>query len=44
MSAFNQPSVIGATALNAALKTHAPATPYPVTSGARKGQKLVPGP
>ena len=30
-------------ALNAALKTHAPATPYPVTEGARKGQKLVLG-
>lgn len=30
-------------ALNAALKTHAPATPYLVTEGARKGQKLVLG-
>lgn len=30
-------------ALNAALKAHAPATPYPVTEGARKGQKLVLG-
>ena len=27
-------------ALNAALKTHAPAMPYPVTEGARKGQDL----
>jgi len=30
-------------ALNAALKAHAPAMPYPVTEGARKGQKLVLG-
>ena len=30
-------------ALNAALKTHAPSKPYPVTEGARKGQKLVLG-
>ncbi len=30
-------------ALNAALKTHAPAAPYPVTEGGRKGQKLVLG-
>ena len=29
--------------LNAALKAHAPAAPYPVTEGARKGQKLAPG-
>ncbi len=31
------------TALNAALKAHAPAMPYPVTEGVRKGQKLVLG-
>ncbi len=30
-------------ALNAALQTHAPAAPYPVTEGGRKGQKLVLG-
>jgi len=30
-------------ALNAALKAQAPAMPYPVTEGARKGQKLVLG-
>ncbi len=29
--------------LNAALKTHAPTAPYPVTEGVRKGQKLVLG-
>ena len=31
------------TALNAALHDHAPATPFPVTEGARKGQKLALG-
>lgn len=31
------------TALNAALKAHAPPTPYPVPEGARRGQKLVLG-
>jgi len=30
-------------AVNAALKAHAPAAPYPVTEGVRKGQKLVLG-
>lgn len=30
-------------ALNAALQTHAPFVPYPVTEGGRKGQKLVLG-
>ena len=31
------------TALNAALHAHAPAAPFPVTEGARKGQKLALG-
>ncbi|WP_087746037.1 MULTISPECIES: site-specific DNA-methyltransferase [unclassified Acidovorax] len=31
------------TALNAALQAHAPALPFPVTEGARKGQKLALG-
>ncbi|GKT01584.1 site-specific DNA-methyltransferase [Acidovorax sp. SUPP3434] len=38
------PAITSALAvLNAALKAHAPATPYLVTEGARKGQKLVLG-
>ncbi|HMN21417.1 MAG TPA: site-specific DNA-methyltransferase [Ottowia sp.] len=38
------PAIAAALAdLNAALKVHAPAAPYAVTEGARKGQKLVLG-